>query len=166
MQEHAVEEPLPVIEARQITKRYGALTALQGVDLAINPGEVVGLVGDNGAGKSTLVKILSGALAPTAGELYIEGSRTHLHSPLDARREGIETVYQDLALAPDLSVTENLFIGRERHHLFCRCRRDAADRIVEAGIGRGHVPPVRHADARARVDDRDVVADRVQTLGK
>jgi ABC-type sugar transport system ATPase subunit len=113
LQEHAVKEPSPVIEARQITKRYGALTALQGVDLAIHSHEVVGLVGDNGAGKSTLVKILSGALAATAGELYIDGSRVHLHSPLDARGQGIETVYQDLALAPDLSVAENLFIGRE-----------------------------------------------------
>ena len=113
MQEHAVKEQSPVIEARQITKRYGALTALQGVDLAIRPGEVVGLVGDNGAGKSTLVKILSGAIAPTSGELYIDGRRATVHSPLDARREGIETVYQDLALAPDLTVAENLFIGRE-----------------------------------------------------
>jgi simple sugar transport system ATP-binding protein len=113
VQQDAVKEPSPVIEARQITKRYGALTALQDVDLSIRPAEVVGLVGDNGAGKSTLVKILSGALAPTAGQLLIDGREAVLHSPLDARREGIETVYQDLALAPDLSVAENLFIGRE-----------------------------------------------------
>ena len=104
---------IPVIEARAITKRYGALTALRDVDLSVYPGEIVGLVGDNGAGKSTLVKILSGAIRPTAGELYIDGRRATVHSPLDARRQGIETVYQDLALAPDLTVAENLFIGRE-----------------------------------------------------
>lgn len=103
----------PVIEARAITKRYGALTALRDVDLSVYPGEIVGLVGDNGAGKSTLVKILSGAIRPTAGEFYIDGQRATFHSPLDARRQGIETVYQDLALAPDLTVAENLFIGRE-----------------------------------------------------
>src|SRR5436309_452057 len=103
----------PVIEARAITKRYGALTALQDVNLSVYPGEIVGLVGDNGAGKSTLVKILSGAIRPTAGELYIDGRQATFHSPLDARRQGIETVYQDLALAPDLTVTENSFIGRE-----------------------------------------------------
>jgi len=108
----AVEAP-PVIEARGISKRYGALTALQGVDLKINAGEIVGLVGDNGAGKSTLIKILSGAIAPTSGQLLVEGAPMAMHSPLDARRKGIETVYQDLALAPDLTVSENLFIGRE-----------------------------------------------------
>ena len=108
----AVEVP-PVIEARGITKQYGALTALQGVDLRIDPGEIVGLVGDNGAGKSTLIKILSGAIQPTSGELLVDGERMAMHSPLEARRRGIETVYQDLALAPDLTVAENMFIGRE-----------------------------------------------------
>ena len=102
-----------MIEARGISKRYGALTALQGVDLKINAGEIVGLVGDNGAGKSTLIKILSGAIQPTGGELLVDGEPMAMHSPLDARRKGIETVYQDLALAPDLTITENLFIGRE-----------------------------------------------------
>ncbi len=106
----------PVIEARGITKRYGALTALHDVDLSIFPGEIVGLVGDNGAGKSTLVKILSGAISRTAGEVFIDGQRASFNSPLDARRQGIETVYQDLALAPDLTVAENLFIGRELKH--------------------------------------------------
>ena len=109
----AAEAPRPVIEARGISKRYGALTALQGVDLTINAGEIVGLVGDNGAGKSTLIKILSGAIPPTSGELRVDGEPMAMHSPLDARRKGIETVYQDLALAPDLTVAENLFIGRE-----------------------------------------------------
>ena len=117
MSSNAVEAVLlagpPVIQARGITKRYGALTALRDIDLSVNAGEIVGLVGDNGAGKSTLVKILSGAISPTDGELFLDGERLTLHSPLDARRRGIETVYQDLALAPDLTVAENLFIGRE-----------------------------------------------------
>jgi ABC-type sugar transport system ATPase subunit len=113
MSSNAVEVSQPVIEARGITKRYGALTALHGVDISVRPGEVVGLVGDNGAGKSTLIKILSGALEATSGSLLIDGRPTQLRSPLDARRQGIETVYQDLALAPDLTVAENLFIGRE-----------------------------------------------------
>ncbi|TML88947.1 MAG: sugar ABC transporter ATP-binding protein [Actinobacteria bacterium] len=113
MSSNAVEVSQPVIEARGITKRYGALTALHGVDLSVRPGEVVGLVGDNGAGKSTLIKILSGALEPTDGAVLIDGRQADLRSPLHARQQGIETVYQDLALAPDLTVAENLFIGRE-----------------------------------------------------
>jgi len=111
--DNAVKAAHPVIEVRAVTKRYGALTALHGVDLALAPGEVVGLVGDNGAGKSTLVKVVSGAIAPTSGELYIDGRRVAFSSPVEARRQGIETVYQDLALTPDLTVSENLFLGRE-----------------------------------------------------
>jgi fructose transport system ATP-binding protein len=110
---NAVEAMHPVIEARGITKRYGALTALHGVDLTLRPGEVVGLVGDNGAGKSTLVKVVAGAIAPTSGELFVDGSPASFRSPSEARRQGIETVYQDLALTPDLTVAENLFLGRE-----------------------------------------------------
>jgi len=110
---NAVEAPIPVIEAHGLTKHYGALTALNGVDLAVYAGEIVGLVGDNGAGKSTLIKILSGAIRPTSGKLFLNGEEIAVHSPLEARRHGIETVYQDLALAPDLTVAENLFLGRE-----------------------------------------------------
>jgi simple sugar transport system ATP-binding protein len=104
----------PVIEARKVGKRYGHVTALEDVDFAVYPGEVVGLVGDNGAGKSTLVSILAGATHPTTGDLFLSGVRATMRSPHDARRQGIETVYQDLALAPDLTITENLFLGRER----------------------------------------------------
>jgi simple sugar transport system ATP-binding protein len=103
----------PVIEAHGLTKRYGPAVALAGVDIAVHPGEVVGLVGDNGAGKSTLVKILSGAVQATSGEVRIDGRPVGLDTPLVARRHGIETVYQDLALAPDLTIAENVFIGRE-----------------------------------------------------
>lgn len=102
------------VSVRNITKRYGSLHALRGVSLDLRAGEVVGLVGDNGAGKSTLVNIISGALAPTSGEILVDGQPVVLETPVDARRAGIETVYQDLALASDLSIWQNVFLGRER----------------------------------------------------
>jgi simple sugar transport system ATP-binding protein len=104
----------PILEVRNLTKRYGHVAALRGADLTLHQGEVLGLVGDNGAGKSTLVNILSGAITPTGGEIYVDGESVVLRNPLDARACGIETVYQDLALAPDLAIWANLFAGRER----------------------------------------------------
>ena len=103
----------PLIEARGIEKHYGRVVALNGVDIALHRGEVVGLVGDNGAGKSTLLKILAGAISPSAGTLSVAGEEVELRSPLEARTRGIETIYQDLALASDLSVADNVFLGRE-----------------------------------------------------
>jgi simple sugar transport system ATP-binding protein len=103
-----------VFSARGITKHYGHVHALRGVDLDIYPGEVVGLVGDNGAGKSTLVGILSGAAQPTSGQLTFCGEDVSFDSPLAARQRGIETVYQDLALALDVPIWANLFLGREK----------------------------------------------------
>jgi len=108
------EPATPLLEARGISKNFGAVTALIDVNLEVRPGEVVGLVGDNGAGKSTLVKILCGALQPSSGQLLVDGSPVSFHSPKDSRDRGIEVVYQDLALAGELSVTENVFLGRER----------------------------------------------------
>ena len=103
----------PLIEARGITKSFGRVVALRGADFAAWPGEVSALVGDNGAGKSTLIKIFSGALQPDGGELFLDGRPVHVSSPAEARQLGIETVYQDLALAPSLDVASNLFLGRE-----------------------------------------------------
>jgi len=103
----------PALEVRGVTKRFGALVVLRGVDLALRQGEVLGLVGDNGAGKSTLVKILSGFHPPDAGELYLGGERVRFNSVEAARAHGIETVYQDLALIPQLPVYQNLFLGHE-----------------------------------------------------
>ncbi|MEW9522115.1 ATP-binding cassette domain-containing protein [Streptomyces tubercidicus] len=103
----------PVLSAVGISKRFGHVTALTDVSLDVAPGEVVALMGDNGAGKSTLIKILSGALTPDHGDLRVRGERRHFTSPSDARAVGIETVYQDLALADDLSAPANLFLGRE-----------------------------------------------------
>jgi ABC-type sugar transport system ATPase subunit len=103
----------PIFEARGISKHFGSVVALEGVDFEVYPGEICALIGDNGAGKSTLIKILSGAYQPDAGTIYLRGQPVVLHSPRAARAAGIETVYQDLALAPDLDVTSNLFLGRE-----------------------------------------------------
>jgi simple sugar transport system ATP-binding protein len=107
------ESAIPLLEARSLVKHYGSVLALDGASFTAYPGEVVALIGDNGAGKSTLVKILSGAGRPDSGQILVEGKPVSLSSPLDARRHGIETVYQDLALAPDLDAAANLHLGRE-----------------------------------------------------
>ena len=103
----------PIYEVRNITKRYGAVTALDDVTMQLYPGEVVGLVGDNGAGKSTLVKCLSGVHQPTSGEIILDGQERKWKSPHEALQAGIETLYQDSSLAPQLSVAANVFLGRE-----------------------------------------------------
>jgi simple sugar transport system ATP-binding protein len=109
----AASAEVPVLEARGIFKRYGHVQAMRGANFALHPGEVVALVGDNGAGKSTLIKILSGALQPDAGEIRYESAAVSLPTPIAARRLGIETVYQDLALGSVLDPAANLFMGRE-----------------------------------------------------
>jgi ABC-type sugar transport system ATPase subunit len=106
-------EAVPVVEMRNIHKSFAAVQALRGVNLVLHHNEVLGMVGDNAAGKSTLMKVLSGAYIPEEGEILIEGTNAHLTDPLHARRLGIEMVYQDLALANNLDVTGNVFLGRE-----------------------------------------------------
>ena len=102
-----------VMEARGLVKRYGQVTALDGADFELRAGEILAVIGDNGAGKSSLIKALSGATIPDEGEIKLDGQVIHFKSPADARREGIETVYQDLAVAPAMTIAENLFLGRE-----------------------------------------------------
>ena len=102
-----------VLEARGLVKRYGHVTAMDGCDFELLPGEILAVIGDNGAGKSTLIKALSGAIIPDEGTIVLDGEEVRFHGPLDARRQGIETVYQDLAVAPALTIAENLFLGRE-----------------------------------------------------
>jgi simple sugar transport system ATP-binding protein len=102
-----------ILEARDLVKRYGSVAALRGASFTATTGEVVALIGDNGAGKSTLVKCLSGAELPDSGEILLDGTVVTLDSPTAARSRGIETVYQDLAVAPDLDPAANLFLGRE-----------------------------------------------------
>jgi simple sugar transport system ATP-binding protein len=105
---------MALLELSSVAKHFGAIEALRGVDLAVEPGDVVGLMGDNGAGKSTLVKIIAGNFPPSHGEVRINGDVKHFHEPIDARTEGIEVVYQDLALCNNLTAAENVFLGRER----------------------------------------------------
>jgi simple sugar transport system ATP-binding protein len=104
---------VPVLEVRGARKSYGQVEALRGVDFIVHAGEVVALIGDNGAGKSTLTKIISGSVQPDSGELLVDGQPVTVESPMAARDLGIETIYQDLALAPTLDTPANLFLGRE-----------------------------------------------------
>ena len=106
-------ERTPVVEMRNIKKSFAAVQALRGVDLALHHNEVLGLIGDNAAGKSTLMKVLSGAYIPDEGQIFIEGEQVHFSNPIDARRMGIEMVYQDYALSNNLDVVGNVFMGRE-----------------------------------------------------
>jgi simple sugar transport system ATP-binding protein len=103
----------PLVEMRNIQKFYGRIHALRNVNLTIRRGEIVGLLGDNGAGKSTLIKVLSGAVPYTSGQILIKGQEVNLRSTNDAIAAGIETIYQDSALVPQLSIARNLFLGRE-----------------------------------------------------
>lgn len=107
-----VDAPI-VLQARGLVKRFGHVTALDGADFDLRAGEILAVIGDNGAGKSTLIKALSGALVPDAGEMRLDGRTVHFRSPMDARRAGIETVYQELAVAPAMTIAENLYLGRE-----------------------------------------------------
>jgi simple sugar transport system ATP-binding protein len=102
-----------MLKAEGIVKRYGHVTALDGADFEVQAGQVTALIGDNGAGKSTLVKVLSGVIAPDEGTIWLDGEEVRLDSPQHARGLGIETVFQDLALAPELGPAENVFVGRE-----------------------------------------------------
>ena len=103
----------PIIHARNLVKRYGRVVALDRCDFELMPDEILAVIGDNGAGKSTLIKALCGAVIPDEGDVYLEGEKVNFHSPIDAREAGIETVYQTLAVSPALSITDNMFMGRE-----------------------------------------------------
>ncbi len=110
----SVQSGEPILRARDIVKHFGRVVALDHADFDLKPNEILGVIGDNGAGKSTLIKMLAGALLPDQGEIRLDGQIVRFRSPLDARAAGIETVYQDLALSPALSIADNLFLGRER----------------------------------------------------
>ncbi|MEM9205123.1 MAG: ATP-binding cassette domain-containing protein [Pseudomonadota bacterium] len=103
----------PILKARGLMKRYGRVVALNNAEFDLMPGEVLGVIGDNGAGKSTLIKVLSGAVVPDSGEVRLEGESVRFTSPIEARHAGVETVYQNLALSPALSIADNMFMGRE-----------------------------------------------------
>ena len=103
----------PILSAKGLVKRYGKVTALDHADFELYPGEVLAIIGDNGAGKSSLIKAISGAIQPDEGEIKLEGNSITFSTPMDARDAGIETVYQNLALSPALSIVDNMFMGRE-----------------------------------------------------
>jgi fructose transport system ATP-binding protein len=103
----------PILQGTNLVKRYGRVTALDHCDFELYPGEILAVIGDNGAGKSTLIKAVSGAVTPDEGEVHLEGRRVNFASPLHARKHGIETVYQQLAMSPALSIADNMFMGRE-----------------------------------------------------
>ena len=103
----------PILQARGLLKRYGTVVAMSGADFELMPGEILGVIGDNGAGKSTLIKALSGAVIPDHGTIELDGKPVNFHGPEDARKLGIETVYQNLAMSPALSIADNMFLGRE-----------------------------------------------------
>jgi len=131
----AIDRDDVVLEARDISHFYGGLSALKAVNLQVRPGEVVGLVGDNGAGKSTLLKILCGAVRPSEGSIFVDGHEVTFHSPRESRQRGIEVVYQGLALATELSIAANIFLGREprRANLLGRMRvLDKAKMVADA----------------------------------
>ena len=103
----------PILHARGLVKRYGKVTALDHCDFELYPGEILAVIGDNGAGKSSLIKAISGAITPDEGEIFLEGRPIAFRSPIEARAAGIETVYQNLAMSPALSIADNMFLGRE-----------------------------------------------------
>jgi simple sugar transport system ATP-binding protein len=144
----------PIIEARGVSKHFGHVVALRGVDLTLWPDEVLGVVGDNGAGKSTLMKILSGVHPPSQGQLLVNGQSVRFGNPGDARRMGIEMVYQDLALAGNLRIDENIFLGREL------TRRLGPLRLVDHAANREEAK--RHL-ANLRIEVKSV-AQRVEQL--
>ncbi len=134
-----------VLEAKQLNKRYGRVVALDHADFELRRGEILAVIGDNGAGKSTLIKALCGAVIPDAGEIRLEGKPVNFKSPIDARGAGIETVYQNLALSPALSIADNMFLGRELRkpgwsgQIFRRLDRSlmaklARDKLSELGL--------------------------------
>lgn len=123
--------PEPLVKMVQICKAFGPVRALYQVNLTLYPHQVLGLVGDNAAGKSTLMKVLTGAYQPDSGEIYLDGKRLHLNSPADSRAAGIEMVYQDLALAGNLSVAGNIFLGREITRSQLGPLRFLDDRVME-----------------------------------
>jgi len=134
----------PVLRARGIDKSFGAVRVLESVDFEVRPGEVVALIGDNGAGKSTLINVLTGVLRPDSGEIFFEEKRVRFATPHEARERGIETVYQDLAVAPQLDAVSNIFLGREHRRAGIlgrlgfldggRMRRETEDQLTDLRV--------------------------------
>ncbi|MGC3956255.1 MAG: ATP-binding cassette domain-containing protein [Propionicimonas sp.] len=146
-----------VLHARGLKKKYGHVTAIAGADFQLCANEVLAVIGDNGAGKSSLIKALTGALTPDEGEVFLNGERVHFKNPLDARLAGIETVYQELAVSPELDIAANLFLGRERRLAGWR-----------GTVLRGLDKSAMRAEAARHMDDLGIrvqsITQRVETL--
>ena len=155
-----------VLAVEGVTKRFGAVRALRDVSVEVRAGEVVGLIGDNGAGKSTLVGVMSGAIRPDEGTIFVDGEERNFASPAEARAAGIETVFQNLALVPTLNIAENVFLRRERYgpgrvgRALHRLHKSAMRRDVQAGFERFGVvlPPVRTKVSALSGGQRQAVA--------
>ena len=120
-------QPAPTLELRGLSKSFGSVQALDDVEFAVRDGEVMALVGDNGAGKSTLIKCVAGIYSTDNGEIFFDGKQVTIHGPKDAAKLGIEVVYQDLALADNLDVVQNMYLGREEHDFLFRLREAAME---------------------------------------
>lgn len=148
----------PILKARNLVKKFGRVTAIDHVDFDLMPGEILAVVGDNGAGKSTMISVLSGAVQPSAGKVWLEGKPVQFTSPLAARNAGIETVYQGLALAPALSISHNLFLGREirKRGLWGRLTRDLDRKAMDS--------EARHQLTTLGLTTVQNIGQRVETL--
>jgi ABC-type sugar transport system ATPase subunit len=161
-----VNDSQVVLAVEGVTKRFGAVRALNDVSLEVRAGEVVGLIGDNGAGKSTLVGVMSGSIRPDDGAIFVDGAERAFASPAEARAAGIETVFQNLALVPTLNIAENVFLRRERYgpgrvaRALHRLHKAAMRREVQAGFERFGVvlPPVRTKVSALSGGQRQAVA--------
>jgi ABC-type sugar transport system ATPase subunit len=160
-----MREKEKILEMKHITKRFGGLTALDNVNFDLYKNEILALVGDNGAGKSTLIKIISGAIVPDEGEIFLYGKRVEINNPIDAKKLEIETVYQDLALIDTLDVTKNIFLGRESGLLFHKRRQEIARKIID-GLDI-NIPDIREKVRFLSGGQRQSVAiARATTFGK
>jgi ABC-type sugar transport system ATPase subunit len=154
-----------MLELKNVTKRFGGLTALDNVDFDLNKNEILALVGDNGAGKSTLIKVISGAISPDEGEIFLHGAKVEINNPKDAKKLQIETVYQDLALIDTLDITKNILLGREKSLLFHKKREERARKIID-GLGI-NIPDIKEKVRYLSGGQRQSVAiARATTFGK
>src|SRR5205085_6370926 len=133
----------PTLELRDVSKSFGSVQALQGVDFEVRDGEVMALVGDNGAGKSTLIKCVAGIYSIDGGQIFFEGKPVAIHGPKDAAKLGIEVVYQDLALCDNLDVVQNMYLGREAHDVVYRLREPEMELKTQEPLASLSVTTVR-----------------------
>ena len=155
----------PILQLRGISKSFGSVQALTDVDFEVRLGEVMALVGDNGAGKSTLVKCVAGTHSPDGGEILFEGKPVHIHSPKDASRLGIQVVYQDLALADNLDVVQNMFLGREERDWLWRLKEPAMEQRTAETLRSLSVTTIRSIrQPVASLSGQDATVQGVQNI--